>query len=306
MKSIRFFKGHYILATLAILLAFVSCKKKEAGMDASGTFESTEIIVSSEATGKIMEFNVEEGQTLANGQKLGYIDTTQLYLKKRQLLVSVKATQSRRPDVSTQIAGLQQQIATAESEKQRVERLLKGNAANQKQLDDIDAQIKLLKRQLNAQKSTLESTDISINDESSAMKIQADQIDDQLEKSHIVSPIKGTVLAKYAEAGELATPGKPLFKIADMDNMILRAYITAGQLAHLKIGQRVKISAEFGENETREYDGTVSWISSKSEFTPKTIQTKDERANLVYAVKVMVKNDGYLKIGMYGGFKLGK
>lgn len=306
MKSIRFFKGHYILATLAILLAFVSCKKKEAGMDASGTFESTEIIVSSEATGKIMEFNVEEGQTLTNGQKLGYIDTTQLYLKKRQLLVSVKATQSRRPDVSTQIAGLQQQIATAESEKQRVERLLKGNAANQKQLDDIDAQIKLLKRQLNAQKSTLESTDISINDESSAMKIQADQIDDQLEKSHIVSPIKGTVLAKYAEAGELATPGKPLFKIADMDNMILRAYITAGQLAHLKIGQRVKISAEFGENETREYDGTVSWISSKSEFTPKTIQTKDERANLVYAVKVMVKNDGYLKIGMYGGFKLGK
>jgi HlyD family secretion protein len=288
---------------LGLAAALTSCGKSDSEMDASGTFESTEIIISSEAAGKILKLDVQEGQTLVEGQTLGYIDTVQLYLRKRQLQASINAAQSRRPDVAVQIAGLQQQIATAKTEKKRVENLIIGNAANQKQLDDINAQIDYLQKQLNAQKLTFESSSKGINEESSALQMQVEQIEDQLRKSYITSPIKGTVLVKYAEAGELATQGKPLFKIADTDNMILRAYITANKLAHLKIGQKVNVSAEFGEKENREYNGTVSWISSKSEFTPKTIQTEDERANLVYAVKVLVKNDGYLKIGMYGGFK---
>jgi len=273
-------------------------------MDASGTFESTEIIVSSEANGKIMQFNAQEGQNLVAGQILGYIDTVQLYLRKKQLLANIQASQSRLPDVSAQIAGIQQQILTARTERVRFENLVKVNAANQKQLDDITAQIELLQKQLKAQKLTLESNKKGIHEESEALKIQVAQLNDQLRKSYITSPITGSILVKYAEKGELAVPGKALFKVADMENMFLRAYLSVDQLAQLKIGQSIHVIAEFGAEETKEYKGQVVWISSKSEFTPKTIQTKDERANLVYAVKVLVKNDGYLKIGMYGGFKM--
>lgn len=304
MKSVNFFK--ITVCSLVFAAVLTSCGKSDSDMDASGTFETTEIIVSSEASGKILQFDIQEGQSLVAGQKLGYIDTVQLFLRKKQLLASIQVAQSRRPDVAAQIAGLQQQVTTAKTEKKRVENLLKGNAANQKQLDDINAQIELLQKQLNAQKLTLESSSKGINEECIALKIQVEQIEDQLCKSYITSPIKGSVLVKYTEAGELATQGKPLFKVADTENMILRAYITADQLAHLKIGQTVNVSAEFGDEETRDYKGIVSWISSKSEFTPKTIQTKDERANLVNAVKVYVKNDGFLKIGMYGGFKFEK
>ena len=292
--------------TLGFTSILTSCGKSDSDMDASGTFESTEIIVSSEASGKILQFDVQEGQNLLAGQKLGYIDTVQFYLRKKQLLANIQASKSRRPDISAQIAGLKQQIATAGAERKRVENLIEGNAANQKQLDDINAQIELLQKQLNAQRINLESSTKGINEESAALKIQVEQMEDQLRKSYISSPIKGTALVKYAEAGELATPGKPLFKIADTENMFLRAYITADQLAHLKIGEMVNVSAEFGVEETRDYEGRVVWISSKSEFTPKTIQTRNERANLVYAVKVLVRNDGYLKIGMYGGFKFEK
>src|SRR5574344_2622762 len=288
---------------IASLVFLYSCGKSSEQYDASGTFEATEIMVSSEASGKILQFGAQEGELLQPGNEVVLIDTLQLFLKKQQLLSSINALQSRRPEVNKQIAAVQQQIATAKTEKQRAENLVKANAANQKMLDDINAQIVVLEKQLAAQKSTLDISNRGISDDVATMEIQVAQLDDQLLKCRIASPINGTLLVKYAQVGELAMPGKALFKVADMESMILRAYITSDQLTQLKIGQTVKVFADFGES-TREYSGTISWVSGKAEFTPKTIQTKDERANLVYAVKIAVKNDGYLKIGMYGQIKL--
>ncbi|HPB05694.1 MAG TPA: HlyD family efflux transporter periplasmic adaptor subunit [Prolixibacteraceae bacterium] len=288
---------------VASLVFLYSCGKSNEQYDASGTFEATEIMVSSEASGKILQFGAQEGELLQPGNEVVLIDTLQLFLKKQQLLASINALQSRRPEVNKQIAAVQQQIVTAKTEKQRAENLVKANAANQKMLDDINAQIVVLEKQLAAQKSTLDISNRGISEDVATMEIQVAQLDDQLLKCRIASPINGTLLVKYAQVGELAMPGKALFKVADMESMILRAYITSDQLTQLKIGQTVKVFADFGES-TREYSGTISWVSGKAEFTPKTIQTKDERANLVYAVKIAVKNDGYLKIGMYGQIKL--
>lgn len=285
------------------LIALAACGNKNNDFDASGTFEATEVIVSSEANGKLLQFNVDEGQTLENGKEVGYVDSVQLYLKKMQLLASQKSVQSKSADITKQIAATKEQINKAKYEKRRTENLIKSNAATQKQLDDIDSQIAVLEKQLAAQISTLQKGNTSVTEESSALDIQVAQLNDQLQKCKISSPITGTVLAKYAEQGELATQGKPLFKIADIQNMFLRAYITADQLSHMKIGDKVKVYSDLGEDDRKEYDGVITWISDKSEFTPKTIQTRDERANLVYAVKIAVKNDGYLKIGMYGEMK---
>jgi HlyD family secretion protein len=295
--------GHFFILSGSFFLMLTSCGGRGQQADASGTFEATEIIVSAEATGKIMTFNVEEGREVTAGQTLGYVDTMQLQLRKRQLLASIQAVQTRKPNVDAQLAALEQQIRTAQSEKHRVENLLKANAANQKQLDDWNAQIEVLQKQLRATRITLESGSKGVSEESNALRLQVEQIEDQICKSYINSPINGTVLVQYAEAGELAMPGKNLFKVADVTRMILRAYVTADQLAKLKVGQTVKVNAELGSEENKAYSGKVSWISDKSEFTPKTIQTRDERANLVYAVKVAVPNDGNLKIGMYGDIK---
>ena len=286
----------------AILLS--ACDRGKGDYDASGVFETTEVIVSAEANGKIMQFDIEEGQLLDAGREIGYIDTVQLYLKKMQLQANMKSVKTRCTDVPRQIAATKQQIATQRNELRRFENLVKSNAANQKQVDDINAQILVLERQLAAQTETLENSNRGVSEESTGLDIQVAQLNDQLQKSIITSPIRGTVLSKYAEQGELATQGRALFKIADMDNMFLRAYITSGQLTEVKIGQQVRIFADFGEKDIKEYAGTITWISDKSEFTPKTIQTRDERANLVYAVKIAVKNDGYLKKGMYGELKL--
>ncbi len=288
------------LFTLALSSIFVSCGKSGEDADASGTFEAVEVIVSAEAAGKITSFTAEEGQTLKAGEVIGSIDSTQLFLRKQQLLASKKAMQSRRPDIQKQIAALEQQIITAKSERNRVENLVKANAANQKQLDDANAQISFLVKQLDAQKTTLQNTNEGISDESKGLDLQIAQLEDQLSKCKITSPIDGILLLKYAEMGEVAGLGKAIFKIADTDEMILRAYVTNNQLTQLKIGQKVKVFADSGENEMKEYEGRISWISSKAEFTPKTIQTRDERANLVYALKISVKNNGLLKIGMYG------
>jgi len=281
----------------------ISCGVSKDDYDASGTFESTEVIVSAEASGKILSFDIQEGQILAANQVVGSIDSLQLFLRKRQLMTSSKSMQVRRPDVRIQISAIEQQITTAKSERKRVENLLKANAANQKQLDDINAQISVLEKQLDAQKTTLVTTNQGITDDTEGIKLQVAQTEDQLNKCRITSPINGTVLLKYAEMGEVAAPGKALFKIADTNNMILRAYVTNDQLSKLKVGQKVKVYCDSEKKEMKEYEGTLAWISQKSEFTPKTIQTKDERANLVYAVKVNVKNDGLLKIGMYGNVK---
>lgn len=294
---------HFCAGMIPLLL--IACADKSKEFDASGVFEATEVIVSSEATGKISRFDVQEGQTLDSNQNVGSVDSVQLFLRKMQLLANVKAVRSRRPDVNKQIAAIEQQILTAKSEKQRIENLLKAGAANQKQLDDVNAQVAILERQLDAQKSTFTITNTGISDESSALEIQVAQLDDQLKKCQIINPINGTVLAKYAEQSEITTQSKALYKIADLKDMFLRAYITSSQLTQLKIGQTVKVYSDFGDKGNKEYTGTVVWISGKSEFTPKTIQTRDERANLVYAIKIAVKNDDFIKIGMYGAIKIG-
>jgi HlyD family secretion protein len=300
MKTTNIKMRYIILLGIALLAGFTSCKKSDSDYDAAGTFEATEVTVSSEGSGKLLAFDVEEGQVLQANQQVGAIDSVQLYLRKQQLKASSKSIQVRRPDVQTQIAAIQQQIATAKTDKNRIVNLLKGNAATQKQLDDINGQISVLEKQLEAQKTTLVTTNQGMTEDTQGLKIQIEQIEDQLNKCRIISPITGTVLVKYAEKGELTMPGKALFKIADTDNMILRAYITSNQLSQLKIGQKVKVSSDFGADKMKEYSGTVAWVSNKAEFTPKTIETRDERANLVYAVKINVKNDGTLKIGMYG------
>lgn len=297
------FKFYFWIPALLLLIA---CTSKNGETDASGTFEATEVIVSAQATGTLLSFQVTEGQDVKAGANLGFIDTIQLDLRKKQLMASIQAAQTRKPDVDVQVAALEQQIATARSEKRRVENLVKANAANQKQLDDLNAQIEVLVKQLKATKTTLESSTSGIDKESSALKLQIEQINDQIRRSYISSPIDGTVLVKYAETGELAVQGKSLFKVANMKQMLLRVYVTADQLAKLKLGQTVNVNAEMGTTDNKAYKGTVTWISAKSEFTPKTIQTRDERANLVYAVKVAVENDGVLKIGMYGGIHFDK
>jgi len=305
IKSRSYFSKTFNYGLLILILSslLISCGKSKDDYDASGTFEATEVIVSAEATGRILSFDIEEGQILTSNELIGRIDSTQLYLHKQQIISSKKALQSSRPDIKKQIAAIQQQIATAKSERKRFENLVKANASNQKQVDDINAQIAVLEKQLDAQKTTLQTTNQGISDNSEGVTFQAEQLQDQLQKCKIISPIAGTVLVKYAEMGEVASPGKALFKIADTNHMILRAYITADQLSQLKIGQKVKVTSDFGKDQNRDYAGTLAWISSKAEFTPKTIQTRDERANLVYAVKINVKNDGLIKIGMYGNVK---
>ena len=283
------------------LLLVSACGNRLPDYDATGTFEATEVIVSAEASGKILQLKVEEGTRLKVGEEVGLVDTVQLYLKKLQLEASMKSVESQRPDLAKQIAATKQQIATAQREKRRVESLLAAGAANQKQLDDWEAQVALLERQLVAQESSLRNSTNSLTEQGNSVAIQIAQVDDQLNKCHILSPIDGTVLAKYAEAGELATVGKPLFKVGELDRMYLRAYITSEQLSSVKLGDEVRVYADYGNSERKEYSGVLTWISDRSEFAPKTILTQNERANLVYAVKIAVKNGGLLKIGMYGG-----
>ena len=280
-----------------------ACSNGSGKFDATGTFESEEVIVSSEAMGKLVKFDVEEGALLKQNQIVGVVDTIQLYLKKKQLEASIKAVLSRQPDVSAQLAALDEQIKTAGTEKKRIENLVKSNAATTKQLDDINSQIEVLNKQHNAAKSSLLITKQGLQSETYPLQIQIDQIRDQLNKSIIKNPLNGTVITRYAKQNEVTAISKTLYKIADLANMTLRAYINGDQLGQVKLGQAVKVFVDKGNGEQKELNGEIYWVSSKAEFTPKTIQTKDERANLVYAVKVKVKNDGYLKIGMYGEIK---
>lgn len=291
----------FLIITTTLL--FASCGGNSNDYDATGSFEATEIIVSSQANGKVLELNIVEGQKVNAQQTVGYIDSTQLYLQKMSLINNAKGIRAQRPNIGTQTAAIEEQIQTLQRERVRTQNLIAANAANKKQLDDINAQIEVLQKQLSAQTSTLQKSSATITAQSSAAEIQIAQVDDLLAKCTIKSPVSGTVLNKYAEAGELAGIGTPLFKIADVENMHLRAYITNDQLAKVKLNQQVTVSVDAGNDEQRSYNGTVSWISDKSEFTPKNIQTKNERANLVYAVKISVKNDGFLKIGMYGEVK---
>lgn len=298
-------KWRYFLPVLAgaVLVTAVSCKDTDGSNDASGTFEATEVMVSSEASGRIMALDIHEGGVLKAGQGCGLVDTLQLYLQKRQLEAGVEAALSRRRDVETQTAYIKEQIEVNRREADRVRNLIAADAANTKQLDDITSFIKLLETQLAATEADIAQNNTIAEAEAASYRAQIAQVDESLRRCRITSPIDGTVLVKYAEAGELTAAGKPLFKIADLSRMNLRAYITASQLTSIRIGQKVRVFADSGEDGVREYEGTVSWISDQSEFTPKTIQTRDERANLVYAIKVSFINDGYVKIGMYGDLK---
>lgn len=293
----------YKILGVGLAALLTACGNNNGDYDASGIFETTEVITSAKGNGEIMRFDIEEGQDVNPQVALGYIDTIQLALKKKQLLATRTATNSRILNESQQLATLRQQIANQQRERKRFEELVKTNAATQKQLDDINYQIQVLEKQLAATAEQISSSNSSLSNQSTGIEAQLAQIEDQIKNSVIMSPIKGTILTKYVEPGEYAAPGRALFKVANVEDMKLRAYITADQLTGLKIGQQVKVYADQGKDGRKEYAGTVTWISDKAEFTPKTIQTRDERANLVYAVKVSVRNDGMIKKGMYGEVK---
>lgn len=287
---------------LLVLLA-ASCVEGNKAYDASGVFESTEVTVSAEGNGKILSLDIQEGDRLEAGQIVGCIDTVQLHLSEIQLEASRRAVGSGRLDISRQIAALESQIGKQRQELDRFTKLEKAGASNRKQVEDIQAQIETLERQLSAQEESLNSSNRNVSGQADALEAQIEQIRDRIRKCVITSPVAGTVLAKYSEAGEFAALGRALFKVADIDNIRLRAYITADQLTTLKLGQQVRVFADQGSSGRKEYAGTLIWISDKAEFTPKTIQTRDERANLVYAVKIAVENDGLIKLGMYGDIK---
>lgn len=288
---------------LVLALAITSCGKGNKAYDASGVFESTEVTVSAEGNGKIMSLDLQEGDRLEAGAVVGCIDTVQLYLSKIQLEASRRAVGSGRLNISRQIAALESQIAKQRQELDRFTKLEQAGASNRKQVEDIQAQLDILERQLAAQKESLQNTNSNVSGQADALEAQMAQLEDRIRKCVITSPVSGTVLAKYSEAGELAVQGRALFKVADLESIRIRAYITADQLTNVKLGQAVKVYADQGTSGRKEYDGTLIWTSDKAEFTPKTIQTRDERANLVYAVKIAVKNDGLIKLGMYGEVK---
>ena len=316
------------ITLLSSLLTTSSCSSGEKEYDATGTFETTEVVVSAKATGQLEQFQLLEGQQITAGAQIGQIDSEQLHLKKqqlettrsqveanrRQLALSREATDSRRLDLENQLASIKQQISNARKEQQRYSELVSDGAVPRKQLDDINYQISVLEKQLAATREQLAATNESLSRQAESVgaqmegleaqqrgiSVQQSQLDEQIGDTYITAPIAGTVLEKYVEQGEFVSMGMPLFKIADTGNMILRAYVTSAQLQNVKLGQKVKVFADYGNGQRKEYAGTVSWISSQAEFTPKTILTDDERADLVYAVKISVRNDGFIKIGMYG------
>lgn len=317
-----------------VLLLLVACGKKEKEYDATGTFEATEVTVSAKSTGELQRFDVTEGQEIDQNVVVGTIDAYQLKLQrqqlentkeqlkanKKQLNATRGATNSKQLDLEKQVASIRQQIANAQRERQRYNELVNDGAVPRKQLDDINYQIKVLEKQLAATQEQIRSNNASLKEQSQGITAQMEgidaqqltvesqkaQLDDQIANSDIKAPITGSVLEKYVERGEYVTVGKPLFKMADTQNMFIRAYVTSAQLKDIKVGQQVKVFADYGNGQKKSYDGTVTWISSRSEFTPKTILTDDERADLVYAVKIAFKNDGYVKIGMYGEVKFQK
>ena len=289
-----------LMIMAAGLAMLVGCGNNEMEYDATGTFEATEVTVAAEQSGVLMMFDVNEGDELALGKEVGLVDTTQIWLKIQQAGATKEVYQSQKPDMEKQIAATRQQLAKAKQDQQRYKELVADGAAPSKMLDDATNQVAVLQKQLDAQISSLSTQLSTLNSQLSTVDVQVSQLQDQLQKCHIAAPIKGTVLEKYVEKGEFVATGKPLFKMANTEQMFIRAYVTSAQLKDIKVGQKAKVFADYGDGQKKEYDGTVSWISSRSEFTPKTIQTDDERADLVYALKVTIKNDGYVKIGMYG------
>ena len=305
-----------IFLSLSILFC-ISCNKKEKDYDATGIFEATEITVSAQASGEVQQLDITEGQSLDSGARVGQIDVYQLVQKqneleaaKQQIYANNAATDSRQLDLNKQLASLQQQISHAQRERQRLARLVQDGAVARKLLDDINDQISLLQRQLEATRDQFRSTNASLADQikgfqaqMKGVEAQQRQLERQIQNATIVAPKSGVMLEQLVKAGEFVGVGKPLFKLAQMDHIYLRAYVTSAQLKSVMLGQKAKVYADYGGGQQQEYEGKVAWISSRSEFTPKTIVTDDERADLVYAVKILIKNDGRVKIGMYGEVK---
>ena len=291
------------MAVAGLALMLNACGNKEKEYDATGVFEATETVVCAEQNGSLMVFDVEEGDRLEQGREVALIDTVQLWLKMQQAEATKKVYRSQKPDMEKQLAAIREQLAKARQEQQRYRELVADGAAPRKMLDDADSQVEVLQRQMEALRSSLSVSTDALDRQMEAADVQREQILDQLQKCHVRTPASGTVIEKYVERGEFVATGKPLFKMADTAHMYLRAYVTSAQLQHIRIGQKAKVFADYGQGQKREYAGTVTWISSRSEFTPKTILTDDERADLVYALKVAVKNDGYIKMGMYGEVK---
>ena len=289
-----------IIAMAGVALVLNACGRKERQYDATGVFEATETTVYAEQTGALLTFNVEEGDTVGRNREVGLIDTTQLWLKMKQAEALKSVYQSQKPEQEKQIAVTRQQLAKAKQDQQRYKELVADGAAPAKMLDDANSQVEVLQRQLDAQLSSLRVNTNALDKQMDATDVQAEQLRDQIRKCHILVPAKGTVIEKYVERGEFVSAGKPLFKMADTENMFIRAYVTSAQLENIKTGQKATVFADYGNGGKKEYEGRVTWISSRSEFTPKTILTDDERADLVYAVKVAIKGDGYVKMGMYG------
>ena len=302
------------IISAALVLSISACKNGNNQFDASGTFETDEVIVSSELSGKILSLTAEEGQFLPKDTVVGLVDAANISLQKEQVEANIQALSEKTADVTPQVKLLENQLAVQQSqlnnllhEQERIQNLLKQDAATGKQLDDINAQVDVARKnlavtqqQISVQKNNVATQNRSILSEGKPLQKRVAQLQDQLSRANIVNPVSGTVITKYAEEGEFTTTGKALYKVADLSNMKLRAYVTGAQLSQIKLGQAVKVMVDDGNKKYRELGGTITWIADKAEFTPKTIQTKEERANLVYAIKVKVKNDGYLKIGMYG------
>jgi HlyD family secretion protein len=307
-----------IIIPVFLFLLIQSCRNKKETYDASGSFEADEVVVSSELGGQLLQFNVNEGDSLSQGQIAGVIDSTNLALQKAQVKATIQSLSEKTNNVQPQIELLQNQLAVQQSqlknqlhERDRIERLVQADAATGKQLDDMNAQIDITRKQMavtqqqiNVQKTNTATQNRSILSEAGPLQKQVAQVEENISKTKIVNPTNGTVITKYVEQGETTSPGKALYKIADLSTLNLKAYVTGAQLSQIKLGQQVKVLVDDGAKNYRTYNGTITWISDKAEFTPKTIQTKEERANLVYAVKIKVKNDGYLKIGMYGEVQL--
>jgi len=307
-----------IITALAMII-LTACNRNGNKFDATGTFEADEVIVSASANGKILSLNINEGSRIAKDSVVGLVDPTDLSLQKQQVQASIAALNEKTSDAAPQIKMLQDQLKVQQTqldnllhEKARIENLLKEDAATKKQLDDINFQIESAKKQMsvtqqqiNVQRNNVATQNRGILSEGKPLQKRAQQLQEQLDRTNIRNPVDGTVITKYAETGEITSNGKPLYKIADLSTLNLRAYVTGDQLPQIKLGQQVTVFVDSGANNYRKLAGTITWVSDKAEFTPKTIQTKDERANLVYAMKVRVKNDGYLKMGMYGEVRFG-
>ncbi|MFZ4741557.1 MAG: HlyD family secretion protein [Bacteroidales bacterium] len=288
-------KNKYLYLAFFAFIA-ISCNKNNEKSDAYGNFEATEVIISSQGTGKILAFDINEGKTLKSGETYGFVDTTDLFLKKEQVLAQKEAVSTKTKNIIAQIEVLKQQKQNLEIDKARIVKMNKDGAATQKQLDDINGGIDVINKQI----ASIQSQNSSVFKEISGIEKQIEQLESSIKKSYFTCSNDGTVLVKYAELGEVTTVGKPLFKMADLSTMILKVYVSGDQLPKVKIGTKCEVLVDLNETENKKYEGIVSWVADNAEFTPKIIQTKKERVNLVYAVKVLVKNDGTLKIGMPG------